>query len=177
MARLLVRRTISSAGFSKAIGGGGSPGRTRLRSQSLLAGKILGKRGGRGSRTAVGPAVSSAGPTLCFDHLTPAQVRAFRIADNRLTEISVRDGRLLAEQLKELLLLGLDFNIEAAGFDKGEIGFRIASLEGPSEADDELAFAAPAPCSLCLDRHCARRCVKRQVGTKGWSLSIKGTSL
>jgi hypothetical protein len=74
--------------------------------------------------------VSSAGPTLCFDHLTPAQVRAFRIADNRLTEISVRDGRLLAEQLKELLLLGLDFNIEAAGFDKGEIGFRIASLEG-----------------------------------------------
>jgi hypothetical protein len=110
--------------------------------------------------------VSSAGPTLCFDHLTPAQVRAFRIADNRLTEISVRDDRLLAEQLKELLLLGLDSNIEAAGFDKGEIGFRIASLEGPSEADDELAFAAPAPCSLCLDRHCARRCVKRQVGTK-----------
>jgi ParB-like chromosome segregation protein Spo0J len=93
--------------------------------------------------------VSSAGPTLCFDHLTPAQIRAFRIADNRLTEISVWDDRLLAEQLKELSLLGLDFNIEATGFDIGEIGSRIASLEGPSEAGDELAYATPAPCSLC----------------------------
>ena len=96
----------------------------------------MGKRGGRGSRTAVGPAVSSAGPTLCFDHLTPAQVRAFRIADNRLTEISVRDDRLPAGQLEGLSLLGLDFNIEATGFDMGEIGFRIASLEGPSEDGD-----------------------------------------
>jgi hypothetical protein len=177
MARLLVRRTISSAGFSNAIGGGGRPGRTRLRSQIPASWENIGKTGWSRVTNGCWPAVSSAGPTLCFDHLTPAQIRAFRIADNRLTEISVRDDRLLAEQLKELLLLGLDSNIEAAGFDKGEIGFRIASLEGPSEADDELAFAAPAPCSLCLDRHCARRCVKRQVGTKGWSLSIKGTSL
>jgi len=97
---------------------------------------MLGKRGGRGSRTAVGPAVSSAGPTLCFDHLTPAQVRAFRVADNRLAEISVWDDRLLAGQLEGLSLLGLDFKIEATGFDMGEIGFRIASLEGPSEDGD-----------------------------------------
>ena len=27
-------------------------------------------------------------PTLCLDHLTPAQARAFGIADNRLTEIA-----------------------------------------------------------------------------------------
>src|SRR5256886_5421131 len=27
-------------------------------------------------------------PTLCLDHLTPAQARAFMIADNRLTEIA-----------------------------------------------------------------------------------------
>ena len=34
-------------------------------------------------------------PTLCLDHLTPAQARAFMIADNRLTENSVWDDRLL----------------------------------------------------------------------------------
>jgi hypothetical protein len=51
----------------------------------------------------------------CLDHLTPAQARAFRIADNRLTEISDWDDRLLAEQLKELSLLGLDFNTLASG--------------------------------------------------------------
>ena len=49
-------------------------------------------------------------PTLCLDHLTPAQARAFMIADNRLTEIAVWDDRLLAEQLRDLSLLGLDFN-------------------------------------------------------------------
>jgi ParB-like chromosome segregation protein Spo0J len=27
-------------------------------------------------------------PTICLDHLTPAQVRVFMIADNRLTEIA-----------------------------------------------------------------------------------------
>src|SRR5437667_7104404 len=63
-------------------------------------------------------------PTLCLDHLTPAQARAFMIADNRLTEISSWDARLLAEQLKDLSLHGLDFNIEVIGFEMGEIDLR-----------------------------------------------------
>jgi ParB-like chromosome segregation protein Spo0J len=45
-------------------------------------------------------------PTLCLDHLTPAQTRAFMIADNRLNEIGTWDDRLLAEQLRDLSLLG-----------------------------------------------------------------------
>ena len=51
------------------------------------------------------------------------------IADNRLTEIATWDDRLLAQQLKDLSLLGLDFNIEVTGFEMGEIDLRIASLE------------------------------------------------
>ena len=39
-------------------------------------------------------------PTLCLDHLTPAQARAFMIADNRLTEIATWDDRLLGQQLR-----------------------------------------------------------------------------
>jgi hypothetical protein len=31
-------------------------------------------------------------------------------------------------RVKELSLLGLDFNIEVTGFDRSEIDFRIASL-------------------------------------------------
>jgi DNA modification methylase len=83
-------------------------------------------------------------PTLCLDHLTPEQARAFMIADNRLTEIASWDDKLLGEQLKDLSLRGLDFSIEVTGFEMGEIDLRIASLEeGPDPADDP-ADAVPA---------------------------------
>jgi DNA modification methylase len=82
-------------------------------------------------------------PTLCLDHLTPEQARAFRIADNRLTEISTWDDRLLAEQLSDLSLHGLDFTLEATGFEVGEIDLRIASLEEPPERDDDPADVVP----------------------------------
>src|SRR5438874_10377918 len=84
-------------------------------------------------------------PTLCLDHLTPAQARAFMIADSRLTEISSWDARLLAEQLKDLSLHGLDFNIEVIGFEMGEIDLRIASLEDVPDEDDDAADALPEP--------------------------------
>src|ERR1700736_5628397 len=82
-------------------------------------------------------------PTLCLDHLTPTQARAFMIADNRLTEIATWDDRLLAQQLKELSLLGLDFHIEVTGFEMGEIDLRIASLEEMSETDADPADVLP----------------------------------
>jgi DNA modification methylase len=82
-------------------------------------------------------------PTLCLEHLTPAQARAFMIADNRLAEIAVWDDRLLAQQLKDLSLIGLDFNIEVIGFEVGEIDLRIASLEHLPEDDDDPADILP----------------------------------
>jgi DNA modification methylase len=82
-------------------------------------------------------------PTLRLDHLTPAQARAFMIADNRLTEIASWDEKLLAEQLKDLSLLGLDFNIEVTGFEMGEIDLRIASLDDPLDPGDDPADAVP----------------------------------
>jgi DNA modification methylase len=82
-------------------------------------------------------------PTLCLDHLTEAQSRAFMIADNRLTENSVWDDRLLAQQLKDLSLLGLDFDIEVTGFEMGEIDLRIASLDELCDPSDDPADALP----------------------------------
>ena len=78
-------------------------------------------------------------PVIAIEHLDAAQRRAFAIADNRLTENSTWDDRLLAEQLRELSILDLSFDLEATGFDIGEIDFRIESLgekaEGPDPAD------------------------------------------
>ena len=82
-------------------------------------------------------------PTLCLDHLTAAQARAFMIADNRLTEIATWDDRLLAQQLKELSLLGLDFDVTITGFEVAEIDLRIASLEDLPETGNDPADAVP----------------------------------
>ena len=71
-------------------------------------------------------------PTLRLDHLTAEQARAFMIADNRLTEIATWDDQLLAQQLKELSLLDLDFCIEVIGFEMGEIDLRIARGAAPT---------------------------------------------
>jgi ParB-like chromosome segregation protein Spo0J len=70
----------------------------------------------------------SEAPTICVDHLSEAQVRVFMIADNGLTDNSFWDERLLAEQLKELSLLDLDFSLELTGFEMGEIDLRIEGL-------------------------------------------------
>lgn len=92
-------------------------------------------------------------PTLCLDHRSPAQARAFMIADNRLTEIGTRDDRLLAEQLRDLSLLGMDFSIELTGFEMGEIDLRIAALEEWPETDDDPADAVPkAPAGSPVSR-------------------------
>jgi DNA modification methylase len=80
-------------------------------------------------------------PSVMLEHLSPDQVRAYRIADNRLTDCSTWDERLLAEQLNYLKQAELDFDIEAIGFEMPEIDLRIQSLgdldDAPTAADIE----------------------------------------
>ncbi len=82
-------------------------------------------------------------PTIMLEHLTEAQIRAFMITDNRLTENSVWDDRLLAEQLKALSVLELDFSIEVTGFEMGEIGVMIEDFAPASRGKDDPADAIP----------------------------------
>ena len=81
-------------------------------------------------------------PTIQLDHLSPAQAKAYMIADNRLTENSSWDDKLLAESLKELSIENLEFSLDAIGFDMGEIDFRIESLDA---VDDDPGDAIPPP--------------------------------
>jgi DNA modification methylase len=82
-------------------------------------------------------------PTIRLDHLSQAQARAFMIADNRLTETSCWDERLLAEQLKELSELDLDFSLETTGFEMGEIDLRIEGLDSGADPQDDPADVIP----------------------------------
>ena len=82
-------------------------------------------------------------PTIKLEHLTQDQIRAFTITDNRLTENSVWNERLLREQLKALSILELDFSIEVSGFDMGEIQMMIEGLAPASNGKDEPADVIP----------------------------------
>jgi hypothetical protein len=62
---------------------------------------------------------------------------AFLIADNRLTENSSWDERMLGEQLKILSELELDFDLEAIGFEVSEIDLLIDGLNTVPEADPD----------------------------------------
>lgn len=60
-------------------------------------------------------------PTVELAHLTPAQKRAFVIAENRLSELSGWDKEVLRIEFEELGALDLDFSLEVTGFLEPEI--------------------------------------------------------
>jgi DNA modification methylase len=83
-------------------------------------------------------------PTICLGHLSPEQIRAFIIADNKLTENSTWKEILLGEQLKSLSEIDLNFSLEATGFEMGEIDVLIEGLSQPGDVAQEAADALPA---------------------------------
>ena len=80
-------------------------------------------------------------PAIRLESLSEPQKRAFMIADNRLAEFAVWDDRRLGEQLEALAGIELDFDLEAIGFEIGEIDLRIERLDAPKRP----AKAPPKP--------------------------------
>ena len=78
-------------------------------------------------------------PVIVLGHLTEAQRRAYRIADNRLTE-SPWDEALLSAELNELL--ADDFDLSLVGFSDGELDKLLAYVP---EGDGEEGGGASAP--------------------------------
>ena len=87
-------------------------------------------------------------PVIRVDHLSEAQRIAYMIADNRLTDLSHFDDRLLGQMLRDLSVAGLEFDLDAIGFSVGEIDFHIEALgqtapeEDPADGPVELASRA-----------------------------------
>ena len=99
-------------------------------------------------------------PVIRLAHLTPAQARAFAIADNRLVETSTWDEQLLGQILADLSVQDLDFSIEATGFTIGEIDLKIEGLSptgAEDDPDDDPVPSGPDVARLgdlwTLDRH------------------------
>lgn len=56
-------------------------------------------------------------PCIVGSHLSEAQVKAFRLADNRVAEIATWDEDLLKEEMKNVL----DMDLDIYGFDIGTV--------------------------------------------------------
>ena len=64
-------------------------------------------------------------PVIRAEHLTEAQVRAYRLADNKIAENATWDKDLLTIELNGILDLDVDFDLELTGFDAGEIDIHL----------------------------------------------------
>ena len=74
-------------------------------------------------------------PVKIADDLTPAQVRAYRLADNRLHQDATWDDRLLALELGDLR--DEDFDLAKTGFEDSEIEAALAKAAATEQGNTD----------------------------------------
>ena len=92
-------------------------------------------------------------PCLRIDHMSPAEKRAYVLADNKLALNAGWDEELLALELKELMEADMEFDISVTGFSITEIDGLVDGLapeEAGNPADDRLPDPdrVPSRCRL-----------------------------
>ena len=85
----------------------------------------------------------SEAPVIVLGHLTEAQRRAYRIADNKLTELGGWDEALLLQELQALL--AEDFDLGLIGIPEDELDALLADADDRPAISDDVADAIPAP--------------------------------
>lgn len=86
----------------------------------------------------------SEAPVIVLGHLTEAQRRAYRIADNKLTELGGWDEALLLQELQALL--AEDFDLGLIGIPDDELDALLnVGDDDRTVIDDDAADAIPAP--------------------------------
>ena len=87
-------------------------------------------------------------PTICLDHMSEAEKRAYRIADNKLAELAGWDEDLLRIELVDLAEFDIDLP-EITGFETAEIEIIVDgahSAKGPkTDPLDELPASPDGP--------------------------------
>lgn len=80
-------------------------------------------------------------PTIKADDLTPAQIKAFRLADNKVAEYSSWNNEMLAIELEELQ--ELDFDLDLTGFEDLEIESLLNEDESEEAKEDDFDVELP----------------------------------
>lgn len=85
-------------------------------------------------------------PAIRVDHLSEAELKAYRLADNRLAELAEWDEATLAVEFQELIALDPDFDLALTGFEMPRIDALIqggAKTAKPDRADRLPETAGP----------------------------------
>lgn len=85
-----------------------------------------------------------------LEHLTPEQVEAFAIAENRLVETGEFDDAMLGLVLKDLSALDLEFSLDVTGFSMPEIDLKIDALDQVEDRDADEEPVRPGPAVVKL---------------------------
>jgi ParB-like chromosome segregation protein Spo0J len=117
-------------------------------------------------------------PVIVLGHLTEAQRRAYRIADNKLTELGTWDETLLSAELNDLL--AEDYDLSLIGFDDAELEALLAGEVDPEtasrEGEDDVPDAPETPVSRpgrSLGAGQASAALRRQHGGHGRRASAR----
>jgi DNA modification methylase len=95
-------------------------------------------------------------PCVVVDHLSNAEVRALRIADNKLAELSCWNEDALRFEFRDLCDLdlagALDFDLQVTGFETAEIDLVLAGDVEEEAEDDAETIGEPAPGQLAVTK-------------------------
>lgn len=90
-------------------------------------------------------------PCIVADSISEHEIRAFMIADNKLTENAEWDMVKLAHNFEILSDVNLDFNLELTGFDYGDIEGLFIGLEDDEAEEESLPELIERPISKSGD--------------------------
>jgi DNA modification methylase len=90
-------------------------------------------------------------PTVKLSHLSPAERRAYVLADNKLALNAGWDREILAIELQALV--DLEFDVEATGFSLAEVDFILddvaeSSPDAPDNPEDDVPLVTGEPVSM-----------------------------
>lgn len=88
-------------------------------------------------------------PVIVADDLTEAQIRAFRLADNKVSEFSEWDEDALAEELAQL-------DDAALGIDMADVGFEMEDAPSADDFSDDFTLpdnGRPEMCTCTFTLH------------------------
>lgn len=80
-------------------------------------------------------------PTIRLEHLSPDQLRAYVIADNRLAEKAGWDTAILGIELQHLLTIDSEFDVTVTGFEIPDIDLLLSAPNQTPDPDDTLDIA------------------------------------